>query len=56
MITATATEATIAPIIMIGSTHTARVPWKSTLHVARAPNAPIMKTSPWAKLMSWTMP
>jgi hypothetical protein len=56
MSTATPTEAMMAPIIMIGSTQRARLPSKSTLHVAKAPKAPIMKTSPWAKLMIWTMP
>jgi len=56
MITATATDAMIAPIIMIGSTQSARVPSKRTLQVARAPKAPIMNTSPWAKLIIFRMP
>ena len=29
---------------------------KKAGQTARAPNAPIMNISPWAKLMSWTMP
>ena len=56
MSTATATEAMIAPSIMIGRTQSARLPSNSTLQVASAPKAPIMNTSPWAKLISWTMP
>jgi len=56
MITATATEARIAPRSMTGSTHTVVAPLKSTVQVASAPKAPIMNTSPWAKLISCTMP
>ena len=54
--TATPTEAMIAPSIMSGRTQRARVPWNSSVQVVRAPKPPIMKISPWAKLMSWTMP
>ena len=57
MITATATEAMIAPIIMIGSTQIGEGALEQRRSRWRGPpNAPIMKTSPWAKLMSWTMP
>ncbi len=56
MRTAVVTEAMIAPMIMKGSTHRAVLPWKKTVQVAKAPKAPIMKISPWAKLISWTMP
>ena len=54
--TYTVTEAATAPRIMTGSTHSDVCPLKSTVHVASAPKAPIMKTSPWAKLISWTIP
>ncbi len=44
------------PISMIGSS-TSEVEVPGTMNqVANAPNAPIMKISPWAKLMSWMMP
>ena len=56
MRTAVVTEARIAPMIMKGSTHKSVLPWKKISQVERAPNAPIMKISPWAKLISWTMP
>ena len=56
MRTAVVTEAIIAPRIMNGRTQKARLPSKKISQVERAPNAPIMKISPWAKLISWTMP
>ena len=56
MRTAVVTEARIAPRIMNGRTQKARLPSKKISQVERAPNAPIMKISPWAKLISWTMP
>ena len=56
MSTAVVTEARIAPMIMNGSVYNAVLPSKKISQVERAPNAPIMKTSPWAKLISWTMP
>ena len=56
MRTAVVTEAAIAPMIMNGSVHRARLPSKKISQVERAPNAPIMKISPCAKLISWTMP
>ena len=46
----------MAPRIMNGSTQSAVLPSKKISQVERAPNAPIMKISPWAKLISWTMP
>ena len=46
----------MAPTIMIGRVHNAVFPSKRTSHVDRAPNAPIMKISPWAKLINWMMP
>ncbi len=56
MVTAVSTEAAIAPTSMIGSVHRAVSPSKKISQVDRAPKAPIMKISPWAKLISWTMP
>ena len=46
----------MAPMIMIGRIHTLVLPSKNNRYVVSAPNAPIMKTSPWAKLISCTMP
>jgi len=43
-------------MIMNGNTHSPVWPLKNKVHVAKEPNAPIMNTSPWAKLMSWTIP
>jgi len=37
---------------MTKRTHQAVLSRKNRTYVVRAPNAPIMKTSPWAKLMS----
>ena len=54
--TAVPTDAMIAPMIMIGRIHTLVLPSKNNRYVVSAPNAPIMKTSPWAKLISCTMP
>ena len=56
MMTAMATDETTAPTIITGRTQIEVVSLNSTVQVASDPNAPIMKTSPWAKLMSWTMP
>ncbi len=49
-------EARTAPMSMIGRIQMDVLPSKKTVQTASDPNAPIMKTSPWAKLMSWTMP
>ena len=46
----------MAPTSMSGSTQIDVVFGKKAVQTARAPKAPIMNTSPWAKLMSWTMP
>jgi hypothetical protein len=53
---ATTTAARTAPTIMNGNTHSPSWPLKKIVHVASDPKAPIMNTSPWAKLMSWTIP
>ncbi len=46
----------IAPMIMRGSASSTLVPLGSMSQTVRAPKPPVMKISPWAKLMSWTMP
>ncbi len=53
--TATATEAMMPPMSISGSTQT----WSgepSRVKTVREPKAPIMKISPWAKLISWMIP
>ncbi|CAM5725859.1 hypothetical protein STENM223S_08475 [Streptomyces tendae] len=47
----------MAPISMSGSAIHMEVPsGKMYRCTVMAPKAPTMKISPWAKLMSWTMP
>ncbi len=50
------TEEITPPISISGSTHSDVVPLGTSSQTVSAPNAPIMKISPWAKLINWMMP
>ena len=44
------------PMSISGSIQRDVLPPGTTSQTVSAPNAPIMKISPWAKLISWMMP
>ena len=50
------TEAITPPISISGRIQIDVVPLGTSSQTVSAPNAPIMKISPWAKLISWMMP